>query len=256
MQVLEDLPTIEEKIDKYEEDSLIKEEENINEPPLTFEEKFKTWDPEKALRVKDPRAKAYVLDQIFWTHPLHHQSPEFYTRVLGFIKKAIERYGIEEQQLDEDLPVQIYSKICEAINGWYDPYKANVVTFLHAVLFNHIKLRAYHIKKYKDGTFYNRFYTYDSIIKSITKSVTTTDYITLDNYFDHLEYTKVNKPTREYLKNDLIKIAPRNNILFKAVVWELLQSSEEMNIGRYNNKFTNKRDSESIKARRAKIRRS
>ena len=246
MQVVEDL--------SIEEESSIEEEES--EKPLSFQEKFKTWDPDKALRVKDPRAKAYVLDQIFWNHPLHHQSPEFYTRVLGFIRKAIERYGIEEQQTDEDLPLQIYNKICEAINGWYDPYKANVVTFLHAVLFNHIKLRAYHIKKYKDGTFYNRFYTYDSIIKSITKSVTTLDFITLDNYFDHLEYTRVEKPTREYLKNDLIKIAPRNNILFKAVVWELLQNSEEMNIGKLNNKFNNRRDANSIAERRAQIRRS
>lgn len=246
MQVVEDF--------SIESESSIEEERS--EKPLSFQEKFKTWDPDKALRVKDPRAKAYVLDQIFWNHPLHHQSPEFYTRVLGFIRKAIERYGIEEQQTDEDLPLQIYNKICEAINGWYDPYKANVVTFLHAVLFNHIKLRAYHIKKYKDGTFYNRFYTYDSIIKSITKSVTTLDFITLDNYFDHLEYTRVEKPTREYLKNDLIKIAPRNNILFKAVVWELLQNSEEMNIGKLNNKFNNRRDAHSIAERRAQIRRS
>lgn len=231
-------------------------EENICSEPLTFEEKFASWDPEKALRIKDPRAKAYILDQIFWNNPLHHKSPEFYTRVLGFIRKAIERYGIEEQQTDEDLPLQIYSKICEAIKGWYDPYKANVVTFLHAVLFNHIKLRAYHIQKYKDGTFYNRFYTYDSIIKSITKSVTTTDHLTLDNYFDHLEYTNVAPPTREYLKNDLIKIAPKNNILFKAVIWELLQSSEEMKIGRFNNNFDNRRDEASVSERRAKIRRS
>lgn len=249
--MLEDIKT-DEEAEQLEENL----EQNQEEQPLTFAEKFATWDPNKALRVKDPRAKAYVLDQIFWNHPLHHQSPEFYTRVLGFIKKTIERYGIEEQQTDEDLPVQIYSKICEAINGWYDPYKANVVTFLHAVLFNHIKLRAYHINKYKDGTFYNRFYTYDSIIKSITKSVTTTDYITLDNYFDHLNYTKVGFPTREYLKNDLIKIAPKNNILFKAVVWELLQNSEEMNVGRFNNKFNNRRDTDSIQERRAKIRRS
>ena len=225
------------------------------EKPLSFQEKFKTWDPNKALRVKDPTAKAYALDQIFWNNPLHHQSPEFYTRVLGFIRKAIERYGIEEQQVDEDLPLQIYNKICEAINGWYDPYKANVVTFLHAVLFNHIKLRAYHIKKYKDGTFYNRFYTYDSIIKSITKSITTTDFITLDNYFDHLEYTQIEKPTREYLKNDLIKIAPRNNILFKAIVWELLQNNEDMNIGKFN-RFNNRRDIDSVTQRRAQIRRS
>ena len=230
-------------------------EESV-ESPLTFKEKFATWDPDRALRIKDPKAKAYILDQIFWNNPLHHQSPEFYTRVLGFIRKAIERYGIEEQQTDEDLPLQIYNKICEAINGWYDPYKANVVTFLHAVLFNHIKLRAYHIKKYKDGTFYNRFYTYDSIIKSITKSVSTMDYITLDNYFDHLEHTKVGASTREYLKNDLIKIAPKNNILFKAVIWELLQNNEEMDIGRLNNKFNNKRDRDSIAQRRAKIRRS
>lgn len=223
---------------------------------LSFADKFATWDPEKALRVKDPRAKAYVLDQIFWSNPLHHQSPEFYTRVLGFIKKAIERYGIEEQQTDEDLPLQIYNKICEAINGWYDPYKANVVTFLHAVLFNHIKLRAYHIKKYKDGTFYNRFYTYDSIIKSITKNITTIDHIVLDNYFDHLEFTKINDFTREYLKNDLIKIAPKNNILFKAVIWELLQNNEEMDIGKLNNKFNNKRDTDSIRERKNKIRRS
>lgn len=235
---------------------LDQQKENTEEKPvLTFEEKFATWDPEKALRIKDPRAKAFALDQIFWNHPLHHQSPEFYTRVLGFIRKAIERYGIEEQQTDEDLPLQIYSKICEAINGWYDPYKANVVTFLHAVLFNHIKLRAYHIKKYKDGTFYNRFYTYDSIIKSITKSITTTDYITLDNYLDHLEYTKVGYNTREYLKNDLIKIAPKNNILFKAIIWELLQNNEEMNIGRFN-RFDNRKDENSIQERRAKIRRS
>ena len=58
MQVVEDI--------SIESESSIEEE---SEKPLSFQEKFKTWDPDKALRVKDPRAKAYVLDQIFWNHP-------------------------------------------------------------------------------------------------------------------------------------------------------------------------------------------
>ena len=238
---------------------LIKEEElkETNDDNIkSFQEKFATWDPEKAIRIKDSKARAYVLDQIFWNHPLHHQSYEFHCRVIGFIKKAIERYGIEEQQTDEDLPLQIYTQICKAINNYFDPYKANVVTFLHKVLFNHIKLRAYHINKYKDGTFYNKFYTYDSIIKSITKSISTTDIITLDNYFDHFHFISLNEDMKEYLKGDLVKIAPKNNILFKAVIWELLQNNEDMKIGRYNNKFNNRRDEASVIERRSQIRRS
>ena len=241
------------------------EEESIEEKPkkdeiviLTFPqflEKFKTWNPDEAVRIKDPKAKAYALDQIFWNNPLHHYSSEFYRRVLGFINKAIVRYGMEEQHYDEDLPVQIYNKICEAINSYYDPRKANVVTFLHTVLFNHIKLKGYHIKKYKDGTFYNKYHTYDSIIKSITKSVSTQDLITLDNYFDHLTFIKTSDSIRNYLKDDIIKLAPKNNILFKAVVWELLQN-EEMKIGKLSNKFDNARDDKSVAERRYKIRRS
>lgn len=232
-------------------------EENLANPSfLTFEEKFASWDLDKVLRVKDPRAKAYPLDQIFWNNPQHHQSFEFYTRILGWIRKSIERYGIEEQQTDEDLPVQIYTKICEAINSYYDPYKANVVTFAHAVLFNHIKLRAYHVNKYKDGTFYNKYHTYNSIIQSITKTISTTDLIVLDNYLDHLSHMHISDSAKTYLKNDLIKIAPKNNIWFKAVIWELLQNNEDMKIGRANNKFTNRRDEQSVIERRKKIRRS
>ena len=131
-----------------------KEEFEASEQKLSFEEKFATWDPDLAIRVKDPKAKAYVLDQIFWNTPKHHKSPEFYQRVLGFIRHAINRYGIEEQQPDrdievnEDLIAQCYNKICEAIDSYFDPYKANVVTFLHKVLFNHIKLCAYQASRY------------------------------------------------------------------------------------------------------------
>lgn len=238
------------------------EEFEASEQKLSFEERFATWDPELAIRVKDPKAKAYVLDQIFWNTPRHHKSPEFYQRVLGFIRHAIARYGIEEQQGDrdhdahEDLIAQCYNKICEAIDNYFDPYKANVVTFLHKVLFNHIKLCAYHVEKYKDGTFYTRFFTYDSIIKSITRNVTTQDLIVLDNYLDHMKNVFVSNPTRQFLKGDLIRIAPRNNVLFKAVIWELLQSNEEMKIGKFNNKFTNRSDIEAIHERRTKIRRS
>ena len=238
------------------------EEFEAPEQKLSFEEKFATWDPDLAIRVKDPKAKAYVLDQIFWNTPKHHKSPEFYQRVLGFIRHAIGRYGIEEQQPDkdieanEDLIAQCYNKICEAIDNYFDPYKANVVTFLHKVLFNHIKLCAYHIEKYKDGTFYTRFYTYDNIIKSVTRNVTTQDMIVLDNYLDHLKHVCVKDTTRDFLKGDLIRIAPRNNVLFKAVVWELLQSNEEMKIGKLNNKFTNRNTTDAIRERRSKIRRS
>lgn len=247
------LEKIEEAEQQVEEDL---PEESLEEKALNFKEKFATWDPEKAIRVKDPKAKAYILDQIFWTNPDHHQSMEFYTRAIGWIRKAIERYGIEEQQTDEDLPVQIYSKICEAINAYYDPYKANVVTFAHSVLFNHIKLRAYHVNKYKDGTFYNKYHTYNSIIQSITKTINTTDLITLDNYFDHLTHVNLDNSVRNYLKNDLVRLAPKNNILFKAIIWELLQNSEDMKIGRLDKKFTNRQDRESIFERRSKIRRS
>lgn len=244
-----------------QEDVIINNDsENIDKPKLSFEKKFATWDPELAIRVKDPKAKAYILDQIFWNTTKHHKSPEFYQRVIGFIRHAIARYGIEEQQIDkdthDDLIAQCYNKICEAIDSYFDPYKANVVTFLHKVLFNHIKLCAYHVEKYKDGTFYTRFFTYDSIVKSITRNVTIQDLITLDNYFDHLKYIELAKSTRSFLKGDLIRIAPRNNVLFKAVIWELLQSDEEMKIGKHNSKFTNKSDREAIIERRAKIRRS
>lgn len=248
------MQTVIERIHQAEEIEEEQEQEVVEEKSLSFQEKFATWDPEKAIRVKDSRAKAYILDQIFWSNPLHHQSMEFYTRALGWIKKAIERYGIEEQLTDEDLPVQIYSKICEAINTYYDPYKANVVTFAHAVLFNHIKLRAYHVNKYKDGTFYNKYHTYNSIIQSVTKTIGTIDLITLDNYFDHLHYTKIDSNIRSYLKNELIRISPKNNTMFKAIIWELLQNNEEMTIGRLN--FNNRQDSTSFFERRNKIRRS
>lgn len=233
-------------------DQEIEDTEEQPEQTLSFEEKFVTWDQSLVVKVKDPKARAYVLDQIFWNHEKHHKSEEFYVRVLGFIKKAIERYGIEEQQYDEDLPIQIYNKICEAIDAYYNPYKANVVTFLHKVLFNHIKLRAYHIKKYKDGTFYDKFYTYENIIKSVTRNVTMMDRIILENYFDHFNNIKIDDNTRHYLKGDLIRIAPRNNIWFKAIIWELLQSSEDMEIGKLNNRT----GQEDIVQRRSKIRRS
>lgn len=240
-----------------EQESEALETPSDTDKDLTFEEKFATWDPEKAIRIKDPKARAYVLDQLFWNHELHHKSFEFYNRVLGFIRKAIERYGIEEQQDDEDLPFQIYNKICEAINSYFNPYKANVVTFLHKVLFNHIKLRAYHVNKYKNGVFYNKYYTYDSILKSITRNMTTQDLITLENYFDSLNNISISKDTRNFLKTDLIKIAPKNNILFKTVIWEILQSNEEMEIGKLkSNSFNNRTDRESVEDRRSKIRRS
>lgn len=248
-----------------------------SQPTMSFDEKFAQWQKEAAerdviraknprderlnhefIRIKDVKANAYPLDQLFWNHPDHHKSLEFYTRVLGFIKKAIGRYGIEEQQTDEDLPLQIYNKICDAIESYFDPYKANVVTFLHKVLFNHVKLRAYHINKYKDGSFYNRYYTYDNIIKSITKCASTTDLIALDNYFDHLKHLEVGIDAREFLKKDLVKIAPKNNIFFKTVVWELLQSSEEMTIGKLRNRntFNARSDFDSVQERRRQIRRS
>ena len=81
------------------------------------------------------------------------------------------------------------------------------------------------------------------------------DIITLDNYFDHLTFIKTSDSIRNYLKDDIIKLAPKNNILFKAVVWELLQN-EEMKIGKLSNKFDNARDDKSVAERRYKIRRS
>jgi hypothetical protein len=79
--------------------------------------------------------------------------------------------------------------------------------------------------------------------------------IVLDNYLDHLKHVCVKDTTRDFLKGDLIRIAPRNNVLFKAVVWELLQSNEEMKIGKLNNKFTNRNTTDAIRERRSKIRR-
>ena len=246
-------------LEKEEIEEAVESSNEESEQALSFEEKFASWDLSKVMRVKDPKAKAYIPDKIFWETPKHHKSPEFYNKIVGFIRHSIARYGIEEQQPDKDIEIhadlvsQCYNKVCEAIDSYYDPYKANVITFLHKVLFNHIKLCAYHIEKYKDGTFYTRFLAYDNIIKSITRNVTTADLITLDNYFDNLKVMSINKNTREFLKGDLIKIAPKNNILFKTVIWELLQSNEEMKIG---NNFTNREDSFSISERRAKIRRS
>ena len=246
------------------EESLI-EKENLEESDseeskpeqLSFEERFKTWDPDNVMRIKNPKARAYVLDKIFWENPKHHKSSEFYHRLEGFIKTSIRKYGNETQYYDEDLPVQVYNKIIEAIDKYYDPKKANIVTFLHSALFNEIKLRAYHVNKYKDGTFYNKFYTYENIIKSITRNLSTTDLILLDNYFDHLKSIKLNSESRVFLKNDLIKLAPKNNILFKAIIWELFQTNEGEEIGKFSRKykFNNKQDLQSIQDRRSKIRR-
>ena len=71
--MLEDIKT-DEEAEQLEEDL----EQNQEEQPLTFAEKFATWDPNKALRVKDPGAKAYVLDQIFWNHPTSSKSRILY----------------------------------------------------------------------------------------------------------------------------------------------------------------------------------
>lgn len=207
-----------------------------SEPVFTFEDKLKVWlsEPEKIIRVKDPKAAAYTLDQIFWNTEKHHKSIEFYEQSKGFVKNCIVKYGCEEQKLNEDLPIQCYRKMLEAIDSYYDPYKANVVTFIHKVLFNQIKLRAYHDNKYKDGSFYNRFYSYEKVIKSVVRNITTNDVITLENYFDHLKYIVFSREARNYLEGDLIRQAPKNNILFKAVIWELFQPDEEMKIGNIN----------------------
>lgn len=245
---------------KVENEELEEHSENLDDPisysvKLTFQEKLKTWDLSKVVRVKDPKAKAYLLDKIFWEDELHHKSLAFHKRLEGFIKTSIKKYGCEDQWYDEDLPIQVYNKIVEAIDSYYDPYQANVVTFLHKVLFNHIKLRAYHINKFKDGTFYNRFFTYDKIVKNITRDLSTVDRITLDNYFSHLNYLRFDPDTRNFFKNDLIKIAPKNNTMFKAIIWELFQTDEDIEIGKLNYKFNNRREQSDIEARRAKIRR-
>ena len=237
------------------EDSDVYKEFDFKEDTLTFEDKFKTWDINKAIRIKNPKARAYILDKIFWENPKHHKSSEFYYRLEGFIKTSIRKYGNEEQCYDEDLPIQIYNKIIEAIDNYYDPEKANIVTFLHKVLFNHIKLRAYHVNKYKDGNFYSKFYTYDNIIKSITRNLSINDLISLDNYFNNLKYIKINQDFKNFLKQDLIKLAPKNNILFKAIIWELFQTEEDEKIGRLSREFSNRKDSHSIEIRRSKIRR-
>ena len=116
------------------EDSDVYKEFDFKEDTLTFEDKFKTWDINKAIRIKNPKARAYILDKIFWENPKHHKSSEFYYRLEGFIKTSIRKYGNEEQCYDEDLPIQIYNKIIEAIDNYYDPEKANIVTFLHKVV--------------------------------------------------------------------------------------------------------------------------
>lgn len=227
-----------------------------NKKEIPFEEKFKSWDQSKVVRVKDPKANAYKPDKIFWENPKHHKSIEFYSTIEGFIKTSIRKYGCEDQWYDEDLPMQVYNKVVEAIDHYYDPYKANVITFLHKVLFNHIKLRAYHVNKYKDGTFYNKFFTYDKIVKSITRNLTMTDLITLDNYFSHLSFIRRDSNLESFLKDDLIKIAPKNNILFKAIIWELFQIGEDIEIGKHIRKFNNREDKQSIEERRSQIRRS
>ena len=225
---------------------------------LPFEQKFEYWEshPLGLMKVKDPKATAYVLDQLFWNTEGHHKSQAFYKQLEGFIKNCIVKYGCgEEQQRDEDLPKQCYNKVLEAIDSYFNPYQANVVTFLHKVLFNQIKLRAYHANKYKDGSFYNKFHTYNSIIQSIVRNITTTDRITLDNFFDHLKFMNFNNNMKDFLKGDLIRIAPKDNPLFKAVIWELFQSDEDINIGKHNHIFNARADRESIEQRRSKVRR-
>lgn len=83
-----------------------------------------------------------------------------------------------------------------------------------------------------------------------------TDLITLDNYFSHLSFIRRDSNLESFLKDDLIKIAPKNNILFKAIIWELFQIGEDIEIGKHIRKFNNREDKQSIEERRSQIRRS
>ena len=183
-----------------------------------WENRLKDIDMDKVIRVKKP-GLSLDLDNKFWQYGLY--SKDFCEQLIGWIKAMMVKYACPELKYDEDLPYQVLQQINKAVNGYYDPYKANIVTFMHRVLYNHISLRGYHANKYKDGKFYQKYSAYDKIVRGITRSRSIDDCLLLDNAIDNLENIVVNDNTREYIKNIVLYSYPKDNVIFKMLTWEL-----------------------------------